>query len=214
MFAHYYDLLMGDIDYKELIEFLEKNINLKEMVLDAGCGSGNILIPLVQHGYQVTGIDNDPSMLEIIKNKCSFLGISPRLIKGDILKPIEEKYDTIIMMFDVINYFRDPKELLENLYNTLKKDGKLIFDMYQFDYLKEIDNYIEDEVEPIPYIFKTNVIENELHHEIVVDGSVFEIKEYVFKLDEIIECLSTIGFKEIKVNQVFDFRKDYLIAYK
>jgi SAM-dependent methyltransferase len=43
------------------------------LVLDAGCGTGRVAIELARRGLAVTGIDLDPSMLAVAKNKAPAL---------------------------------------------------------------------------------------------------------------------------------------------
>ncbi|KIA77543.1 hypothetical protein DB43_GE00240 [Parachlamydia acanthamoebae] len=39
-------------------------------ILEPMCGAGRFLIPLIEEGYDVTGFDNSPHMLEVCRNKC------------------------------------------------------------------------------------------------------------------------------------------------
>jgi SAM-dependent methyltransferase len=47
-------------------------------VLDLGCGTGRLLFPLAEAGFEVTGIDNSPQMLEIARTR---LASKPELIR-------------------------------------------------------------------------------------------------------------------------------------
>ena len=66
--ARYYDLLHGDLT--EDIEFV---IRLAEKsggpVLELGCGTGRLLLPLVRIGQKTTGLDNSEEMLAVAKAK-------------------------------------------------------------------------------------------------------------------------------------------------
>lgn len=44
--------------------------------VELGCGSGRLLLPLHQEGYDISGIDNSPDMLEILRNQAASLGQS------------------------------------------------------------------------------------------------------------------------------------------
>ena len=98
---------------------LKRYLNLipgKE-VLDLGIGQGRNSIPLVELGYNVTGIDYSTKCLEICKNNCPELN----LIQSDIRTfPIEKnKYD-LISSRCVLHFFHK-----EDTYKTIKtiKDG-------------------------------------------------------------------------------------------
>ena len=60
--APYYDLTQAEL--KEDIAFvLELTQQTDGPILEVGCGSGRLLIPLIRARHQVTGIDNSPAML-------------------------------------------------------------------------------------------------------------------------------------------------------
>jgi SAM-dependent methyltransferase len=54
-------------------------------LLELGCGTGRLLIPLAQAGYAVTGVDLSPEMLRIAAAKAESAGVAGRvtLVQGD-----------------------------------------------------------------------------------------------------------------------------------
>ena len=54
-------------------------------LLELGCGTGRLLIPLAEAGYRVTGVDLSPEMLRIARAKAEAAGVaeSVTLIEGD-----------------------------------------------------------------------------------------------------------------------------------
>ena len=54
-------------------------------LLELGCGTGRLLIPLAEAGYRVTGVDLSPEMLRIAQMKAEAAGVADRvtLIEGD-----------------------------------------------------------------------------------------------------------------------------------
>ena len=71
-FAKIYDRLQ-EIDYNSFIDYYKKifeKFNLSpSLMLDLGCGTGNITIPLAEHGYDMIGIDLSEEMLGIAADK-------------------------------------------------------------------------------------------------------------------------------------------------
>lgn len=61
-FAQVYDLFMDNIPYEEWCSYLEtllKKYGVEDgLVLDMGCGTGNITEALRRRGYDMIGIDN------------------------------------------------------------------------------------------------------------------------------------------------------------
>ncbi len=100
--------------------------NKEAVILDAGCGTGEIVHWLRKLGFKnAIGIELDFKQTEAAKN----LGISG-ILSGDFRESLKDKknsYDCIIAR-DVIEHF-DKNEILETLdlfYNSLKIGGLLI----------------------------------------------------------------------------------------
>jgi len=65
--AEFYDKIY---DYKEDIPlYLEYSKNVKGSVLECGCGTGRILLPLAREGIKVVGIDTSKKMLAVAREK-------------------------------------------------------------------------------------------------------------------------------------------------
>ena len=72
-FARVYDLFMDNIPYEEWCEYLAgllEDQGLREgLVLELGCGTGNMTRLLAEKGYDMIGVDNSVDMLEIAMEK-------------------------------------------------------------------------------------------------------------------------------------------------
>ncbi len=114
--ASVYDRLMLHVDYCKWVDGLEycwRQIeSLPRTVLDAGCGTGNVLLPLVQRKYQVYGIDNSSDMLALCQNKLIQDNLFARLMEMDIRQiKLPDKIDAAICLCDTLNYFTEERDL-------------------------------------------------------------------------------------------------------
>ncbi len=154
-FAQVYDLFMDNIPYEEwcdyLVTLLKQHGVSDGLVLELGCGTGNMTEALKRRGYDMIGIDNSEEMLAeaIEKNMSSGTEIAAaddRISEGmkDGLKPALylcqdmrefELYGTvraIVSVCDSINYILEPEELIQVfrlVNNYLDPDGVFIFDL-------------------------------------------------------------------------------------
>ena len=135
-FASVYDTFMDNIPYEEWAEYLigllkEYKIN-DGLVLDLGCGTGNMTELLASGGYDMIGIDNAEEMLEIAMEKRAESGHDILYLLQDMRE--FELYGTvkaIVSICDSINYITEEEELLEVfrlVNNYLDPQGVFIFD--------------------------------------------------------------------------------------
>lgn len=54
-------------------------------VLELGCGTGKVLIPLLEQGFDVAGIDNSEDMLARCRTTCQRKGLKPELYEQSML---------------------------------------------------------------------------------------------------------------------------------
>ena len=53
-------------------------------VLDIGCGTGRVMLPMLQAGIDVVGMDLSPHMLKLAADKLNRAGFAPLLQQGDM----------------------------------------------------------------------------------------------------------------------------------
>lgn len=77
--TEYYDLDKPDAPEDALQCYLRYAEEAKGPILEPMCGTGRFLIPLLKHGYDITGFDYSPHMLKACRKKCEELGLTPHL---------------------------------------------------------------------------------------------------------------------------------------
>ena len=214
MFAKIYDLLMSDIDYHELLNLIKPYIRKEDLILDAGCGSGYFLKELLEEDFYAIGIDHDDEMLAIADERLKSAHLKAALYHHDLRDPLAAKVDVIVSFFDVFNYFKGVKKVIKHLHQALYDEGRLIFDVYKEDVLKDYDGYEESDTIPIDYHWKIHVNNHMLIHDVNVDDVSHQVKQYVMPLDYYINVLKELKFKNIDVIDGPDERKHYIIATK
>ena len=60
------------------------DIKMNGSILELCCDTGRLTIPLTQEGYNITGVDNNTSMLKQATGKANELKIPTRFIESDI----------------------------------------------------------------------------------------------------------------------------------
>ena len=135
-FASVYDTFMDNIPYEEWAEYLVdllKEYGISDgLVLDLGCGTGNMTELLAAAGYDMIGVDNAEEMLEIAMEKRTKSGHDILYLLQDMRE--FELYGTvnaIVSICDSINYITEEEDLLEVFRlanNYLDPKGIFIFD--------------------------------------------------------------------------------------
>lgn len=109
-------------------------------LLDLGCGTGYISIPLVRLGYQVVGVDADPQMLKIAKEVCPNFETVNCQIKDLNLK---EKFDGVLISSPLLNICseNDRNKILEKAAAHLKPGGWLGMELFNPAWLKKGESF-------------------------------------------------------------------------
>ncbi|MFX3624464.1 MAG: class I SAM-dependent methyltransferase [Ectobacillus sp.] len=155
-FALLYDELMSDVPYEKWVQFVERKYKetglAGKKLLDLACGTGNITLPLVQSGYDVTGVDLSGDMLAIAQQKLMEAGCSVTFYEQDMRElELPEQFDCIVIFCDSLNYVTEEagiKETFARISNHLKEDGLFLFDvhsLYKIHYVFKNKTYTINE---------------------------------------------------------------------
>jgi SAM-dependent methyltransferase len=126
-----YDLVVGTLDLG-----LDYYVSLAKAahgpVLDVACGTGRILLPCLQSGVDIEGLDLFPPMLQRLREKASALGLNPALHRGDMAKfRLPRRYALIMIPFNAFPHnltTEDQLSCLEACREHLLPGGMLTFD--------------------------------------------------------------------------------------
>jgi SAM-dependent methyltransferase len=110
-------------------------------VLDAPCGYGRHSIPLAEAGYDVTGLDLSPQLLEVARARAGERR-NLRLVEGDLRQlPFEAgSFDCALNLFTSIGFLGDDgdREILRELRRVLVPGGPLVVETIHRDRLVSI----------------------------------------------------------------------------
>lgn len=109
------------------ISILKKYIKKGE-ILDVGCNYGFYLQSFKKEGYNTCGIDISKNVAEYNKTK---MGIKTIVGKFDTYNFKDKNFD-IITMFDVLEHFSDPQEVIDKVKKNLKNNGVIIIQTPNF----------------------------------------------------------------------------------
>lgn len=128
-----YDILLGGLDYG-LDFYRNLACEANGPILDLACGTGRVMLPLLQQGLDVDGVDLFEGMLARLKTKTEALGLAPRVYQSDMASfSIGRQYALIIIPFNAIvhNLTTDTQvACLECCRGHLLPGGLLAFDTY------------------------------------------------------------------------------------
>ncbi|WP_306456687.1 class I SAM-dependent DNA methyltransferase [Paenibacillus aquistagni] len=152
-FALVYDRLMEDMPYAEWLAFAEEaweRYGVKPTtVVDLGCGTGSLAIPLAKKGYRVIGLDLSDAMLTMGREKESQAG----RLKGDIQWvhqdmrswEVPDAVDAVLSFCDSMNYLTEPEDIKAMIRQTagqLRTGGVLLMDMH---HVRQFEAYAEEQ---------------------------------------------------------------------
>ncbi|MDD5190386.1 MAG: methyltransferase domain-containing protein [Dehalococcoidales bacterium] len=153
--AEHYDNVYDRLHRLDVQFYVDYAKKTPGSILELGCGTGRVLIPIAAAGKKITGLDYSPLMLQRCREKLALqptaAGEMATLIQGDMTKfNLEEKFSLITMPFRPFQHLitvREQKACLQCVRRHLDKEGLLVFDVFQpflprltdTRYLMEID---------------------------------------------------------------------------
>ncbi len=130
--APFYDLdLAGvedDIDlYRELAE------RQGGAVLELGCGTGRVAIPLAAGGHDVVGVDASAAMLAVARARAQAAGVRLRLMQGDMRElRLRRRFATVLVPFGGLQHLDSVDDIVAALATAgahLVRGGLVVVDV-------------------------------------------------------------------------------------
>ncbi|MDR1534851.1 MAG: class I SAM-dependent methyltransferase [Planctomycetota bacterium] len=140
-YAHYYDLLYRDKDYRAeanfVLEALARAGRRPRSLLELGCGSGRHAFAMAAAGVEVWAVDRSESMLALARQRAPALPVDcpqPRFLPGDAGKlRLERSFDAATALFHVMSYQTSEDEAMavfDGVGRHLERGGLFFFDFW------------------------------------------------------------------------------------
>lgn len=138
-YALYYNAFYQDKDYAA--EAWQTDVLLKKYggsnirkIINFGCGTGRHDLELVKLGYDCTGIDMSPQMIEMAEKYGRDMNTDIKFSVADIrtYNPTG-KYDAVVSLFHVMSYQNSNEDILSafcSARRALNRDGVFLFDAW------------------------------------------------------------------------------------
>lgn len=132
-----------DDDYGDFVDDLDLYLPFAERtggpILEAMCGSGRVLLPLAEAGYEVVGLDISEAMVRLSQAKLLTAGVTghARVATGDICNiQLPERFALAIVAMNSFMHLSDgeqQRDALRNLHQHLRPGGLLLLDLFNPD---------------------------------------------------------------------------------
>ena len=134
--AAVYDGFTDGFDYKKYLDSVFANcesLPQSGLALDCGSGTGTLICELSERGFNCTGVDMSPEMLNIAREKIENAGFEPHLVCQELQDlDLYGAYHIAFCSLDTVNhilYKRDLKSFFKKLYNFIEPGGFFVFDV-------------------------------------------------------------------------------------
>ncbi len=208
--------ISGDISY------YMSRIPKDRSVLEAGVGTGRLLVSFLKAGYKIDGLDRSESMLDICRQNLDRENLKSQLFLKDLEDFYrEDSYDTIIVPTGSFCLLENPLKVLQNFHRSLKEDGTIIIDLYYpkdfspgeisnrycqlskeegillTSYNKELDFIEESSYSILKYekFREGRLVQTELQ----------DFKSYWYSLKEFKDMLEGLGFHSISISSDYKY---------
>jgi SAM-dependent methyltransferase len=172
---------MEDMPYPDWIRFTEacfERYGQPVDVVDLGCGTGTLTLPLARRGYAMTGIDLSNDMLSIARQKeQDQVGTSNiQWLEQDMRElELNRTADAIVSFCDCLNYITEEEGIIQTFHqvaNHLRAGGLFFFDVHHPKQLKRYNDsqpFTLNE-EDIAYIWTCEYTEDlaQIEHELTI----------------------------------------------
>lgn len=119
-------------------EYLRKNIQKSDKVLDVGCGDGRNILSIVDITRDIIGLDIDPKAIEDTRNNLKEYPEIKYILGSATKLPFEDgTFDVVVFSMTLVNLDNEKERALTEMKRVLKDGGKLLLSVYSEKALDE-----------------------------------------------------------------------------
>ncbi len=156
--SEFYDLVPMYSGRRDKQFYLDLCLSRGGKVLELGCGTGRILLPIASSGLNIVGLDLSEHMLSKCREKIAFqsqeIQDRIRLVQGSMTDfQLEDTFNTVIIPFRPFQHLLsvdDQLACLQCVNKHLEDNGYLAFDCFQVNLQKITDPLRFEEAEDMP----------------------------------------------------------------
>jgi SAM-dependent methyltransferase len=136
--AEFYDHVVpyatrGDVEF-----YVDEALAANGPVLELGCGTGRVLIPIARAGVTIDGLDGSPNMLDRCREKLAVEPANVRsrvtLHEGDMRSfELQKQFALVTIPFRPFQHLltvEDQLDCLRSIHRHLSAEGRLILDIF------------------------------------------------------------------------------------
>ena len=133
-----YDALYASKDYESEVDFVidrfDAHGNDGERALLVGCGTGRHSVFLRERGFEVTGVDPNPAMLDRARERSDGTFLSGGLPGLESSFEADQAFDLVWAPYTVLNYLEPDRlaDALTSMTGVLADGGVLVLDVGDF----------------------------------------------------------------------------------
>lgn len=213
--ASVYDGFTDGFDYKKYLDSVFAHCDAlpqSGLALDCGSGTGTLICELSERGFNCTGVDMSPEMLNIAREKIENAGFEPHLVCQELQDlDLYGAYHIAFCSLDTVNhilYKRDLKSFFKKLYNFIEPGGFFVFDVKTSAFFKktvgmQTFEHEDGSVAMIEGSFSSDMAYYAISVFEARDDGLFEkyeseIEERFYSVDTLKTVLSEAGFATVK----------------
>ena len=144
-----------DLAYSWLTEdipfYVARGKEARGPVLEAGCGTGRVLIPMMEASIDIDGLDLHPGMLEVLRRKAETRGLKPRVVVADMRDfTMPRRYALVTILFRAFQHLLTTEDQLKALRccrEHLESGGRLVFNLFHPSFERIVEPDGEERLE-------------------------------------------------------------------
>lgn len=206
-----YDRFNTGFDYGDYLSRILphlKDLPPHPLALDCGCGTGSLMVELSRLGFDCSGVDASPEMLDLAFEKLTGEEIRPHLMCQSLPElDLYGAYHVVFSSMDTVNHLldkRDVKRFFRRLYNFVEPEGYFVFDLKDKSLFSDLQQVEEGDGDLL--ILRRTFDGTYARQEITVfhgDGEIYrrsdeEIWERWYDPAELRNILKKAGFSSVK----------------